>query len=258
MAATKTKQYPYRWKDGTYHSIPDTQHKQNVAVGQRQPWAPPAGTYDPSLDVQERAARTGYQQGVDDIGKGRERAASDFETNVGDISRQRGEYEQDYQGSLSDILRSRQQGQQDYQTNTQTIGRNYQRLGNTQQQRGRQMGLYGGGAAQQGAQKRAVNQGLEQTALDTSFNRFLEGSQISEQRLNLEGNRALGDEGSFARGLTGLKTQYGRTGEDYTTAEGRAGTSLSDYIQDVSAARQAQFKLKTGQPIPKAKKPKKK
>lgn len=246
--ATKSSKYPYKWPDGSYHSIPYAQHQQNTTG--RTPWAPPPGTYDPSLDMQERAARTGAGQTGEDISRGSERETTDFGIGQTEIGRQRGEYEQDYQGNLSDILRARTQGQEDYQTNLQTLGRNFQRLGNTQQQRGRQMGLsYGGGAAQQGVEKRAANQAIEKGTLDTGFNRFMEGSQIAEQRLNLDRERAVGAEGSFARATGQLELGHGRAQEDYTTTARRAGTGLQDYLQDLSATRQSQFRQQTGLPL---------
>lgn len=258
MATKKSAQYPYQWPDGTWHSIPATQHQQNVKIGKRQPWTPPPGSYDPNLDVQERTARTGYQENIEDIGKGSERETTDYGLGLTDIGRQRQEYQQDYSSNLSDILTARAHGQEDYQTNLQTLGRNYQRLGNTQAQRGRQMGLYGGGAAAQGAQKRAANQGIEKTALDTGLSRFMEGSQTAQQRLDQQRERALGTGGAFERATGQLELGHGRAQEDYATQERRQGSTLSDYIQDIAGARQAQYKQPTGLPTKTSKKTTKK
>lgn len=255
MASQKSKQYPHKWPDGTYHSIPYTQHQQNMAVGTRQPWSPPPGTYDIGLDAQERTARKGYGETMEDIGRGSERLGSDFGVGQGDIERQRADVQRQYGESLTDLITQRTQGQEDYQTNLQTLARNYQRLGNTQQQAARQHGLYGGGALQQGAEKRAVNQALEKAPIDTAFNRFMQGSQLSEQRL---GEAQLRGTGEVDRSAGRLGTTYERGIQDYTTQGRRAGTSLSDFIQDVAAAKQAQYKQYTGLPIPKPKKAKKK
>src|SRR4051794_4132156 len=52
MAAKKSAKYPYKWSDGTWHSISEVQHKVNVA-NRGNTGAPvvPTGTYDPGLDA---------------------------------------------------------------------------------------------------------------------------------------------------------------------------------------------------------------
>lgn len=255
MAAAKSKQFPHKWPDGSWHSIPYATHQQNTAVGVRQPWKPPPGKYDPNLDALERTARTGYSETIEDVGRQRGYGEEDYTLGLGDIERNRGEIGRQYGESLTDMLTARHQGQEDYQTNLNTLSRNFQRLGNTQAQSGRQHGLYGGGFQQQAAEKRATNMALEKAPIDTAFGRFMEGSQLAENRL---GEARTRDIQGQERASGALGTAYGRQTTALTTQGRRAGTSLSDYIQDLAAARQAQYKRATGQKIPSTKKGKKK
>lgn len=256
MAAKKSAQYPHQWPDGTWHSIPYAQHQANV--GQQVTLdRPPPGSYDPGLDAQQRAAQRGYGQTLEDLVTQGSRATTDWtlsqedvQRQLGDVERQRGDVERGYGESLSDLLKSRTQGQQDYQTNLQTLARNYQRLGNTQAQRGRQAGLYGQGFAAQAARKRTANEALERQPIDTAFNRFLEGSQLSEQRLGEARQRSLEDVGrsaeSVQRGEGQLNLGYQRGQQDIATQGQRAGTELEAYMRDIAEARQAQY----GKPLP--------
>jgi hypothetical protein len=194
---------------------------------------PPPGSYDPDLDAQERAAQRGYGNTIEDVGRARERAATDFGLNVGDTQRQYGE-------NLSDLIKQRTEGTQDYNTNLQTIARNFSQLGNVQAQRGRQAGL-AGGFALQAERKRATNQAIERAPVDLGFRRFIEGSNLAEQRLGAARDRSVGQ----------LGLGYGRGSEDLGTTQTRAGTELNAYLQDLSAARQAQY----GGPLPTVKMP---
>jgi len=189
---------------------------------------PPPGSYDPDLDAQERAAQRGYGNTTEDVLRARERSATDFGLSVGDTQRQYGE-------NLSDLLKARTQGTQDYNTNLQTIARNFAQLGNVQAQRGRQAGL-DGGFALQAQRKRATNQAIERAPVDLGFNRFIEGSKLAEQRLGDARDRGVGQ----------LGLGYERGSEDLGTTQTRAGTELNAYLQDLSAARQAQY----GGPLP--------
>jgi hypothetical protein len=184
---------------------------------------PPPGTYDPDLDAQERAAQRGYGNTIEDVGRARERASSDFGLGEGEIGRQYGE-------NLSDLIKSRSQGTQDYQTNLQTIARDFSQLGNVQAQRGRQAGL-GGGFAMQAQRKRAANEAITRAPVDLGFQRFMEGSKLAETRLGEAKKREAGQ----------LGLGYSRGSEDLSTTQRRAGTELNAYLQDLSVARQAQY-----------------
>jgi hypothetical protein len=204
---------------------------------------PPAGTYDVQLDADERAAKRGYGNTLEDVLRSRERGATDFGLGQADIQRQQGEVNRQYGESLSDLIRSRTQGQQDYGTNIQTIARNFSRLGNNQAQQGRRAGL-GSGFQAQAQRKRAANEQIERAPVDLGFQRFLEGSKLAETRLGEAKQRGL-DEVSRSGGQ--LNLGYERGEEDLGVTERRAGTEFQNYLQDVSAARQAQY----GGPLPK-------
>lgn len=96
----------------------------------------PSGYYDPNLDAQRQAASRGL---------------TNTEQDVGTALRREGE---------------------DYGTNVALLTRNYKNLATRQQEQQNQYGVIaGGGAALQSAAKRAANQLVDQTALDTTHNR---------------------------------------------------------------------------------------
>src|SRR4051794_14570350 len=148
---------------------------------------PPPGSYDPDLDAQERAANRGYGNTIEDVGRARERSATDFGLATGDTQRQYGE-------NLSDLIKQRTEGTADYHTNLQSIARNFSQLGNVQAQRGRQAGL-GGGFAAQAQRKRAANEALTRAPVDLGFQRFIEGSNLAERRLTDVRDRNVGELG---------------------------------------------------------------
>jgi hypothetical protein len=184
---------------------------------------PPPGSYDPDIDAQERAAQRGYGNTIEDLGRARERASTDFGLGETEISRQYGE-------NLSDLIKQRTEGTADYHTNLQSIARNFSQLGNVQAQRGRQAGL-GGGFAAQAQRKRAANEAITRAPVDLGFQRFMEGSQLAERRLGEAKQRETGQ-----LGLGQI-----RGSEDLSVTGERAGTELNAYIQDAAAARQAQY-----------------
>lgn len=240
MAAKKSKQFPHQWPDGTWHSIPAAQHQTNMNAGARTVTLdrPPPGSYDPILDQQERTGQRGYGESMDDLLRQGARATTDFTLGQQETGRQ-------YEEGLSDLLKQRAETQQDYSTNLQTLARNYQRLGNVQGQRARQAGVIeGGGFAQQAAQKRATNQAIEKAPIDTSFNRFIEGSQIAEKRLGEARDRGIGQ----------LGLNYQRGFEDIATGQQRTGTDLQGLLQDIAESRQAQYR----KPLPTVTLPRKK
>lgn len=187
------------------------------------PSRPPAGTYDPDIDAQERTAERQNRYNVEDVGRGRERLVTDFGVGQQEIGRS-------YNEGLADLLTERTRAKQDYGTTLQTIARNFQRLGNVQAQQGRQAGLSGGFEAQ-AAQKRAANEKLERAPVDLGYQRFQEGSKLAEQRLGEARDRETGR----------LNVDYRRGQEDFTTTETRSGEGLEAFRLDASAARQAQY-----------------
>lgn len=246
------------------------------------PERPPPGSYDIGLDAQERAAQRGFGYLTEDLSRAGGRATDDYLLGVGDVGRQRGELNEDlarqrerfsqdllgerqgvqrgYNRSLSDLITQRTQGQEDYQSSLQNIARNFQRLGNQQSQRGRQMGLQGGGFAAQAARKRSLNEGLERQPVTTNFNRFMEASKLGEGRLNEDRDLNLAtltrQEARFGedvdrsekRGGEALDRASGELGlgyrrgiEDRGVQFTRGGQELQNYLQDIAKARQAQY-----------------
>jgi hypothetical protein len=200
---------------------------------------PPVGSYDPNLDVQERAAKRGYGYTLEDLVKGSERDATDFGLSQAELERQRGDVKREYGENLSDLLKARSRGSEDYQGNLQTIARNFQQLGNAQAQRGRQAGVQEGGYAHQAARKRAANQAIARAPVDTGFKRFSADSALSQTRLGQAQQRSF-DAIDRSGGQLGLT--YGRGQEDSAVTGERAGTEFQNYLQDIAAARQDQYR----------------
>jgi hypothetical protein len=199
---------------------------------------PPVGSYDPNLDVQERAAKRGYGYTTEDLAKGSERDATDFGLSQAELERQKADVGRQYGENLSDLLKARTRGSEDYGTNLQTIARNFQQLGNQQAQRGRQAGLEGGFAVQS-ARKRAANQAIARAPVDTAFKRFSADSSLDQTRLGQARQRSID---SIDRSGGQLDLTYGRGQEDSAVTGERAGTELQNYLQDIAAARQDQYR----------------
>ena len=206
----------YDWGDG--RGKVHTRAKKTVAEAPAgNPLRPPPGSYDPSIDAQERATGRGLSDLIGDTYRGNERATSDFTLGMGDIGRQRADLQADYQRATArgsedygenvsdlerdygrgqaDLLTNRAQTGEDYQKSLSDLTRQYTRLANNQGQQARQRGVTTreGGFAAQAARKRAENQGLDRAPLDTNFNRAMQASQLSESRLSEDRGESLSD-----------------------------------------------------------------
>jgi hypothetical protein len=199
---------------------------------------PPAGSYDPNLDVQERAAKRGYRYTTEDLTRGSEREATDFGIGQENLGRQRVDVQRQYGENLSDLLKARARGSEDYQSNLQSIARNFSQLGNAQAQRGREAGLEGGYALQ-AARKRAANEAITRAPVDTGYRRFSADSTLDETRLGQAQQRSF-DEIDRSGGQ--LAESHRRAVEDSSVTGERAGTELQNYVQDIAAARQDQYR----------------
>jgi hypothetical protein len=271
VAAKKTAQYPHKWPDGTYHSIPWTETKRAQAGAVV---APPPGSYDPNLDAQlgvsnrrlaDLIADIGgggtarirgegdYLTGLGELQQGHERSLADYTTGVGDVNT-------GYQRNLSDLLKSREQGQQDYNTNVGTLQRNFQQLGTAQGEAQRRAGaMAGSGAELQSARKRAANEAIERAPLDTALSRFLDASRTGETRLGEDRTSTLdrlklgydrGEQDLEANKLK-LSTGFQRQGEDWTTQLERAKAEAGAFGDDTLQAKIAQFTANfPGQKLP--------
>jgi hypothetical protein len=142
------------------------------------PWTPPrppAGSYDPVLDAQRDAATRGLGDTRQDLALAGTRAAADYQFGQDDVGRQFGRYEQDYG------------------TQTQMLKRQYDLLAGRQQEQMAGANLLGGGAVLQAAAKRAENQRLQQSELDTGFTRAREDRDTGLGRLSVDFTRGTAD-----------------------------------------------------------------
>lgn len=169
----------------------------------RAPTRPPAGTYDPALDSQGRAASRGLLDLTQDTDTQNQRALSDLITGKENLTRQKNE-------GLADLLRQRQ-----------GLDRSYGQLGNQQLQGARAAGVSGGGALVQAARKRAANEAWDTQPIATA-----------ETRLKDQTDRQIA-----AMGL-----DFQRGGEDRTTALTRAQRENTFFGADLGEQKLYQAK----------------
>jgi hypothetical protein len=155
------------------------------------PPTPPAGSYDPSLDSQEAAARRGLSDLQGQLGTQQARDVTDYALAQQDMLT-------NYQQQTGDLQLRRNQTQQDFTRGNELRGQRYQVLGRNQLQTANTAGVLRGGALLQAAARRSFNQGQEQQDANTQY-----GRQIG-----------------------GIDTAYGRATQDY---ENRAGKLALDY-----------------------------
>lgn len=148
----------------------------------------PAGYYDPALDAQLRAANRGYGDFQADNALAGTRAIEDYGFTTGDIR--------------TGFART----SADYQRNTALLARSFGILADQQRQRQAQAGILSGGISLLSAQKRAANQGIQQTGLDIGFQRAQQNEQTAL------GRAAVG----FQRGVTDRATGLARAGRENT------------------------------------------
>ena len=241
MAAKKSKQNPYRWSNGTWHSRPE--RTRNIPVTK----APP-GTYDIGLDMQRRAARRGLGDVLEDVGRQGTRSYSDWGLEGEDIERQRaefledlkvrrGEVEQSYGRTLSDLL-SQEQG----------VQRSYQRLGGAQRQNFQARGLQEGGAGEQAKAKRAFNEQLDIAPINVARTRAAENRQASLDDLLRQETRTSGEEGSINRALGQSNLGYQRGVEDRTVTGRRAEREYNRFVGDIGQTKMQQYLEGGGSP----------
>jgi hypothetical protein len=221
---------------------------------------PPPGSYDPSLDAALGRTNRGYGDLLADYapadgsmgtpGRLTGRAQDDYRLGIDRITGESGSYTR----SLSDLLRDRARATEDFQTqrtNAQTgadrqlqdTSRSFANLKAQQSDVYNATGQSEGGAALQGQEKRAANQGLIDTrthedlsraltAIQTNADRFGSDSSTAETRLGQNKDMALGD----------LGLGYQRSVDDATTTVARAGRENTFFGQDTQAQKIAQAK----------------
>jgi hypothetical protein len=267
MAAKKSAKYPYKWSDGTWHSISESQHKVNVANKGNTTGTPivPTGTYDPGLDA--TLGRT--TRGLEDLvglapntdtgeyggttGRDIDRAQRDLLRYTSTDPNTPGYYTQDYNTgvarteqaygrSLDDLLKQRSREGTDYTNTLGTLQRNYDILGGAQNQGIRKAGVAAGGAIAQAQQKRAANMAVDKAPIDLAHQRAVEDSQTAETRLGEDKTYDLGQ----------LKTNYDRNTGELVISTGRNIFDLGETAQnaireagytagDIQKAKLAQF-----------------
>jgi hypothetical protein len=159
------------------------------------PSRPPPGTYDPSLDANERAA----ERGLLDLTQDTERAGSRAYTDVFD----------DEVGALAELARRDTAAEEDYTRNVGQLARNYGILGGQQTQSARAAGVRGGALAQAAA-KRTANMAWERAPIDTGIARYRTESGVQRDRIGLDFQRGEEDRG-LNLGRAGRELGFFRT-----------------------------------------------
>lgn len=157
----------------------------------------PTGSYDPALDAQEQQTQRGYQDTSDDTTLANSRALQDLGTASLGLKQQENDLDVNYGANVAALTKQ------------------YGDLATSQGEQDNAYGvLPGGGAALQAAAKRAANQQVAQTALDTQMRRALQPLQQQATQLGTD----------YSRGVT-----------DRATALTRAGRENTQFAQDTTA-----------------------
>ena len=228
MAAKKSKENPYLWSNGTWHSRPQGKQYREPAKKTKTVTLTkaPAGSYDPALDAQERAAKRGFEDLLEDAERTGKRETTDWTLGRGDLARQKVELDEDIGVAREGVERS-------YKQTIDDMLRNYGQLGRQQGERQRAAGLlYGGGAAEQATQKRAANQAIEKSRTDEARQVSLDDLLRQQQRGVATADRAGGE----------LNLGYQRAQEDRNLFQiPRARREFEAFKQDLGESRMAQY-----------------
>lgn len=166
------------------------------------PTRPPSGTYDPSLDAEERAAERGFLDLQQDTERDTGRAFSDV-------------YDETL-GAIPNLQRQRREETQDYGRSIQELQRGFQRLGVGQTNAARAAGIDSGGVLAQALRKRRENETFQRQPIDVAHRRFGEENDRQIAKVGLD---------------------YGRAGEDRATTLARGGREWNLFRNDVGAQR---------------------
>ena len=105
MAAKKSKANPYLWSNGTWHSRPEgKKYRQATTTRKITLTRAPAGSYDPGLDAQERAAKRGLDQLIEDAQRTGRYETGDLELGEEDLKRQQRELDEDYRTGVEGVF----------------------------------------------------------------------------------------------------------------------------------------------------------
>jgi hypothetical protein len=214
------------------------------------PTSPPAGTYDPTLDSQLGAVQRGLGYTLGGLDTTGQRAEVDYGQQTHDLTTQRDQ-------SLADLLSSHTRATQDFATqgarlgedhttNLDTITRNYQRLGAQQAGAAQQAGVATEGGTLAAALKaRTANQGLDDTAENTSYGRATSDLATQQQRESDDYATQTGRVTSAYNdptygSLAQAGTAYQRGIDDRATQAGQAGIEATQYGLDTTAQKNFQ------------------
>lgn len=210
---------------------------------------PPAGSYDPALDAQRRAAGRGLGDLTADIGTAGTRDTVDYGLSREEIQRNQSR-------GLEDLTQSRDRGLQDIDRNVQMLQRNYARLGDQQRQSINAAGLGGGGAALQAASKRTANEAFDQAPLDQARTRIGEDFTRQSTRLGEDASSQLGRLALDSAPPDAGNPLGGRSFQDRTTQLTRAQREDTQFGLDVGeqkafqAAQSGWVPPASAQPLP--------
>lgn len=232
------------------------------------PSRPPAGTYDPALDAQERAAQRGYQDLLADIERQRGYDYTDtYDPTIGSIAEltrgrddsllnlnrglERGVFDltRSRDRGLQDIGTSRTRGEEDYGRSVEELQRNFRILGGQQTEAARAMGVQRGGALAQSARKRAENEAFERVPLDRGIARLRQDLTRDETRLGEDFTTQKGRidqdywtnilrlDRDYNVDVQRANTNYARGEEGRGVQQSRAGRELGEYRLDTNQQR---------------------
>lgn len=171
------------------------------------PWSPqpiPTNWYDPSRDIEAAAGKRGAEDKLNELGRNRGYAESDFTEGQEKIGRERAYQNQDYQNALK------------------TLAESFKRLGVRQAESANAAGVYSGGALLQAAAKRSANEALRKQPLEQAHARQEEADNLGLAQLVQ----------AHQRTLEGLGSQ-----QEVTERENAQSQIDANYLKGQEAAR---------------------
>lgn len=227
----------------------------------------PAGTYDPALDAQQRAAQRGAGYQVQDTERDRERLDTAYKVGVDQSNTQRGWSLADQltgktrtQADLTkghgrgkvDLATALTRSREDTRRLSDDLSRNIGELGDAQTGKIASGAFADAGSIRAAAGKRGETQAREQGNIDQSQQRFesdnsLAGSRLDEDyssgiaRSDEDYNTGVGRTNTqFDWQNGGLAQQYGYGVSDLATSLQRGSVENNFYGQDIGAAKMYQ------------------
>lgn len=175
----------------------------NAAQGLGPAWTPPpipAGAYNPIREIELDAGKRGTSNTIEDLGTKESRGQANYLLGSEGIARERAEQAEEHQKAVDSLQRG------------------FARLGVRQTEQARGAGVLRGGAVLQSAAKRAANQQLQQTGLDTAFQRQTGADDRQLGALTLSRQQEGEDD---ATGVSRAEREQSQFGIDTRTLEAR-------------------------------------